>query len=424
MKLLLKNAYILDLASSHHKSKVDLLLEAGEIAKIEKSLSTKGAREIDLKGRLLTPGWCDLNAHFADPGFEHKEDLSSGSQLAAASGFTDVCVLPNTDPVLDSKSDLEYVMSKTAQYPVNIHPIAAVSAAASGEALSEMLDLHTAGAVAFSDGINPLRDTELVLKSLQYLQTFGGLLIDRPKDVFLSDFGQMHEGKRSTTLGLKGIPAIAEEVIIERDLQLLRYAGGRLHFSLISSAASVDLVAKAKKEGLNVTCDVGVNYLVFDDEKIPDFDTNFKVDPPYRGEKDRKALVKGLKSGVIDAIVTAHLPEDSEMKDLEFDLAAFGSTSMQTTFSVLKSIENDLPLEIAMDKMSSGPRKVLGWDIISIEVGNPAVFSMFDNDTPWTLNQSTNLSKSKNSPFFGQELIGRAVGIINRDKIFLNNNIR
>lgn len=410
MKLRLANARIFDPLSSFHLQLTNLLIEDGVITKIG---DFPEGKSIDLKGKLLSPGWMDLSANFCEPGLEHKEDILSGTSCAVKGGFTDVCLIPNTHPAIETKGDVQFVLKQSGT--IDLWPLAALSEGLKGENLTEILDLQLYGAVGFTDGIHPIWNSELLLKALQYMHKFDGLVINRPKDLGLSKYAQMHEGVMSTSLGLNGEPSLSEELMIQRDIEILRYAGGKLHFSNISTKKAVDLVKRAKKAGLNVTCDVSVNHLVFTDKNLETFDTNYKVDPPFRSERDRKALIRGLNEDVIDAITSSHQPHDQECKDLEFDLADFGVISLQTVFSALVSIQDELPLEVAFQKLTSGPRSILGFDPIIIEEGSIAKLAIFDPEAEWTLNDQTNQSKSKNSPFYGQQLKGRSYGIINKN---------
>ena len=410
MKVLLSNATIFDPASKFHQKKSDILVEDGVIARIGKGQSAK--KTIDCSDKQVFPGFVDLFAHFNDPGFEHKEDLSSGSKVAIAGGFTDVLLAPNNQPVTETKSDVEYLRSRS-DYGVDLWPMAAVSEGTEGENLTEILDLHTAGAKAFSDGTNSIWNTELLLKALQYVQKFDGLIINRPKDRHLSQHTHMHEGVVSTLMGMKGEPSISEELAIQRDLDILRYAGGRLHFNQVSTEKSVKLIRGAKKEGLNVTCDVGIHHLVFTDEHIVDFDSNFKSDPPFRSEKDRKALIKGLIDGTVDAIVSAHQPQDPENKELEFDLAAFGLIGLQTFYPLLVSLEAEISMEDIIKAITVNPRKILGLAPVKIEEGYPAKLTLAMPNHSWTYNQRINQSKSENSPLLNQQQTGKIFGIVN-----------
>jgi len=417
MKLLLSNAKIMDIHSPHHGQQVDLLLDGESISQIGTGLEAK--KVIDLQGMIVTPGLFDLFAHFNDPGHEHKEDFQSGKKAAQFGGFTDVCLIPNTEPVIESKSDVNFLKSRSGD-GVDIHVLGAVSEGCKGENLTEILDLNEAGAVAFTDGLSPIWNTELLLKALQYMHKFDGLIINRPKDVHLSQFTHMHEGEVSTMLGLKGEPSISEEIAIKRDIEILKYAGGSLHFSHLSTARGVKIIKSAKKKGLSVTCDVAIHQLIYSDQDLSDYDTHLKLDPPLRSERDRKALIKGLKDGTIDAIVSSHQPQDPENKDLEFDLAATGISSLPTVISQLISIQDELPLEVAIDKLTAGPRRILGLGSCTIAEGSEARLTMVDPATSWTLDNSTNPSKSHNTPLFGQKLTGRCFGTYNHGAFHKN----
>lgn len=414
MKLLLKNARIFDPSSIHHGEIRDILIEDGVIQQIGEDLA--GQEIWDLESKMITPGFVDLFAHFNEPGFEHKEDISSGIEAALSGGFTDVCLIPNTHPVVETKSDVRYFISRSGK-EIDLYPIGAVSEGARGENLTEILDLNQAGAIAFSDGLHPIWNAELLLKALQYVQKFDGLIIDRAKDIHLAQFSQMHEGEVSTSLGMKGEPALSEEIALKKSLDILKYAGGRMHFTHLSTAKGVDLIKNAKKEGLRVTCDVAIHQLLYTDRNLMDFDANYKVDPPFRTERDRKALINGLKTGVIDAIVSSHQPQDVESKELEFDLADPGICSLPTVYSSLISIMDELPLDTSISKITAGPRKILNMPEVKIEVGNVVKLAVFDDKKEWKLDASTNSSKSKNTPMYNTSLVGKCIGTINRTTI-------
>jgi len=412
MSVLITAAKILDPGSNHHGKSKNVLIEKGKITYIGND-TPKSKTLIHGKGCYLSTGWCDMQANFNDPGFEHKEDLTSGSAAAEAGGYTDVALLPNTLPIIDSKNSVKYVQRNNGRQIVNCHPIAAATVKTQGEEITEMLDLNEAGAIAFSDGNNTLWNTGVMLKSLQYVQKFDGLVIDRPEDKWLSMFGMMNEGVNSALLGLKGVPALAEEVVVARNLELLEYAGGRLHLSNISTEKSVKMIKAAKKAGLNVTADVAAIQLAFDDSTIQEFDANYKVNPPLRTQKDIKALIKGLEDGTIDAIVSAHEPHDEECKKLEFDLADFGVTSLQTVLPTLVQLNTTLSWEDLILKVTSNPRAILKLNQPKIEEGEVANLTLFDTNYVWDFDQSTNQSKSNNSPFYGSQLKGKVKAVFN-----------
>ena len=416
MSLLLKNVLVLDPNSPVHGKQANILIEKGIITSLKGKTASK---ELDLKGKVLTVGWFDLNAQFNDPGKEHREDIESGSLSAQAGGFTDVCLIPETDPPIESKSDVSYLRKKSSP-EVDIHVCAAASEELKGQNLTEMLDLKDAGAVAFSDGDQPIWNAELLLKALQYTAGINVPVIQNARDIHISASTHMHEGKVSTNLGLRGEPSLSEELVIQRDIEILKYSGGNLHFSRVSTAKGIDLIKSAKKSGLSVTCDVGIHHLLYTDESISTFDTVFKVLPPYRTEKDRKALIKGVKEGVIDAICSNHRPFDQECKQLEFDLADPGNTSLQTFYPALLLISKEIPMDLLIEKVTRGPRQVLNQETISIAENQPAKLTILDPDASWRLDGNTNRSKSTNSPYWKKELKGLVVGTINGSKATFN----
>ena len=438
MHVLIRSVRVVDVASPVHDQIVDILVDKGLISQIGQDLSAgPDVRVIESENLHVSPGWVDMRVLAQDPGYEHKEDLTSVCRAAAGGGFTDIAVLPNTQPVVDDKGTLGYIRRMAEGQPVNVHVIAAVTKKTAGEDFTEMLDLHHAGAVAFSDGTHPLQNADLLLKTLQYLQPINGLLMNRPEEQMLTRFGQMHEGIQSTRLGLKGMPALAEELSIERDLRLLDYVlGGEglragdaghgiegntpesppaLHFSTISTARSVELIRKAKAAGMPISCDVAVHQLVFDDSALADFDTNLKVNPPFRLPEDVSALWAGLADNTIDALVSDHSPQDAESKHLEFDQAEFGIIGLETLFAVVVTHNRELSLAQLIDKITVQPRRILRLPAQHIAEGQPASLTLFDPTGTWTFERT--YSKSKNSPFLGQTLTGRVIGTLHRGQL-------
>jgi dihydroorotase len=421
MKILLRSVRIVDKGSSHHNQVKDLLIENGRIVSIGTELSGDGVEVIENAGVSVSPGWIDMRVASRDPGFEHKEDLVSVQEVAARGGFTEVVMLPNSAPVVDTKDTLNYIKRSGGESLVKIHATAAVTKKADGVDFTEMIDLHTAGAVAFTDGENPIQNADILLKALLYLRPFNALLMNRPEDKQLTLFGQMHEGVSSTLLGMKGMPVLAEEMMLSRDLKLLEYAmdkntspataGPWLHISLISTAVSVDLLRQAKAKGLPVTCDIAAHQLAFEDTDLMGFDTNLKVNPPFRNSSEKEALLKGLADGTIDAVVSDHSPHDEESKNLEFDHADFGITGLETVFSLLLKY-SQLPVEEIVEKLTSSPRAILRQQAVHIEEGAQANLTFFNPDLEWQFNRS--YSKSKNTPFLGAVLRGKVVGVMNQ----------
>jgi dihydroorotase len=419
MKILIQSAEIIAKGSPHHQKKRNVLLNNGRIAEIgDKNYSAD--RIIKAEGMMLTSGWFDLGTFVGDPGLEHKEDLNSLIKTAAAGGFTEVAVLPNTQPSIQNKNEVRSMLQGNDTRLVEIHPMASVTRDNKGEELTEMIDLNEAGAVAFTDGLKPVWHTDIFLKALQYLQKFDGVLIDHSEDIWLNMFGQMNEGVNSTMLGLKGMPHLAEEIAVSRNLKLLGYSGGRLHLSKISTAKAVDLIRTAKKRGLPVTCDIASYQPLLDDSLIHDFDTYYKVNPPLREKVDSDALIKGLKDGTIDALCSGHLPQDDESKNLEFDHADFGMINLQTVASQLTSLSKWIEWEELIEKVTDNPRKILKMDLPKIDVEEKANLTLFDPAQEWTFLQQENFSKSKNSPWIGKKLTGKVVAVFNNSKHWID----
>lgn len=421
MKILLKSVQIINTGSPHHDSQKDILVENGIIQQIDNQIDTSADEVVQGEDFHVSVGWFDLRVHATEPGYEHRETLASMSQAAQRGGFTEVALLPNTKPTIQTKESVLFLKQSGENQLVSIHPIAAVTLNTEGKDFTEMLDLYYAGAVAFSDGNCPITHPDILLKTLQYLDPVGGLLMNRPEETLLSRYGQMHEGMVSTSLGMKGLPAMAEEIAVMRDLQLLVYTGitsktPRLHFSLISAAKSVALIREAKQKGLPVSCDVAAHQLVFDDASLVEFDTNLKVNPPFRTRLDIDALWQGLSDGTIDAVVSDHHPHDEEGKNLEFDLAEFGVIGLETSFAALNMFNTSLQLSQLIDKITTQPRRILGKENPKIEVGTMANLTVFSPSQTWTYQQEQIRSKSKNSPFIGQTFQGRAVAILNKGK--------
>lgn len=419
MKILIQSVEVSDKESPFHKKTRNILLNNGRIAEIgDKNYSAD--KVIKAEGMILSPGWFDLGAFVGDPGLEHKEDLNSLCKAAAAGGFTEVAILPNTHPSIQSKNEVSYVVQSNDTRLVQIHAMASITKNNRGEELTEMIDLNEAGAIAFTDGLKPVWHTDIFLKSLQYLQKFDGLLIDHPEDNWLNLFGQMHEGINSTSLGLKGMPRIAEEVAVGKSLELLNYAGGRLHFAKISTAKSLDMIRAARKKGLNVSCDIAGYQALLDDTLLNDFDTNYKVNPPLREKVDNEALLKGLKDGTITIICSGHVPHDEESKNLEFDQADFGIINLQTLASQLTSLSKWIDIHELIEKVTIAPRKLLKREVPGIDVDQKANLTLFDPHCEWTFESDANFSKSKNSPWLNTRLRGKAVAVFNNSKHWMD----
>jgi dihydroorotase len=422
MSILIKSARILSNGSPYDNKKLDILVsESGVIKSIGKDVASDNNRVIEGKNLMVSIGWFDMRANFNDPGNEHKEDLNSGLKAAAAGGFTGISLLPNTNPCVESKNEVSYLRAQNSKSITQVYPMGAVTKGCKGEDFTEILDMNAAGAVAFTDGENPIWNTDILLKTLQYLQKFNGLLINRPEDTHLTAFGTMNEGVTSTYLGMKGMPGIAEELMVRRDIELLKYAGGRIHFANLSTAKSVKLVAAARKSGLDVTCDVAIPNLIFEDTTLESYDTNYKVNPPLRSRQDIKALEKAITADDIDVIVSAHSPQDEESKKLEFDHADFGMISLQTFLPMILMKSESIALAGAIEKFTVNPRKILGIPIPLIREGEKANLTIFDPAKKWVYNRATNFSKAINSPLYNTELTGSVIGVLNNGRSFFNS---
>lgn len=417
MNLLVRQAQIVDPSSPFHQQKADLLFQNGTLAEIG-SINVSADKEISVDGLCVSPGWVDVFAHFCDPGFEFRETLETGAAAAAAGGYTRVMVVPNTSPCVHNKSIVEYLAQKSKSLPVQIHPIGALTKNTEGKELSEMYDMHASGAVAFSDGVNSLQSSGILLKAFQYLKAIDATLIQLPDDRTLSAHGLMNESVLSTRLGLPGMPAIAEELMLARDIELLRYTGSRLHVTGITTAHSLSLIQKAKAEGLSITCSVTPAHLLFTEEEIASYDTNFKLCPPLRSAQDREALQRGVADGSIDCIASHHLPWDVDHKVVEFQTAAFGIISLETAFAATNTAVKNLTAQRLVELFALSPRKIFGLPASTIVPGEGGDYTLFLPEEKWKF--ETTRSRSANSPFFGLELTGKPFGIINKEQLFLN----
>ncbi|HEU4495861.1 MAG TPA: dihydroorotase [Flavobacterium sp.] len=417
MNLIIRQAKIIDRKSQHHNKTADIKIENGIIAEIGSRIEDAGNFDVlELENLHISQGWFDSSVSLGEPGFEDRETISNGLAAAARSGFAAIAMQPNCIPVLDSQSGISFVKSKSAASAADLFPIGALTKASEGKDMAELFDMKNAGAVAFGDYNKSLADGNLLKIALQYVQDFDGLVIAYSQDSGIKGSGVANEGPVSTRLGLKGIPALAEELQISRNLFILEYTGGKLHIPTISTARSASLVKEAKARGLNVTCSAAVHNLVLTDEKLNGFDTRFKVTPPLRAESDREALVEAVKEGVIDMITSDHSPIDIEQKKMEFDLAKNGTIGLESAFGALMTV---LPLEIIIEKFLSG-RKIFGIGSHTIEEGSQASLSLFNPEGRWIFDKQHILSKSKNAIFLKHELKGRAYGIINNSCLVLN----
>lgn len=417
MNLIIRKAKIVDPKSSFHNQIVDVKITKGIIEEIGVSLlNIDNHEEFHHDNLHLSQGWFDTSVSLGEPGFEDREIIAHGLEVAAKSGFTGIALQPNSYPIIDNQSQVHFVKQKASKSATELFPIGALTKGSEGKDLAELYDMKNAGAVAFGDYNKSLSNANLMKIGLQYVQDFDGLVIAFSQDENIKGNGVANEGIVSTRLGLKGIPNLAEELIVARNLFLLEYTGGRLHIPTISTAKSVALIKDAKKKGLNVTCSVSVHHLVLTDEKLEGFDTRYKVAPPLRNENDRQALLAGVLDNTIDCITSDHNPMDIENKKMEFDLAKNGTIGLESAFGALQTV---LPLDKIIEKLTFG-KQILNIEKQKIKEKNKASFSLFTIDNKWAFGKEHILSKSKNSAFIGQEMKGKAIGIYHNGKLVIN----
>lgn len=414
MNLLVKNVTITDPQSKFNNQQCDVRVENGKIKNIGKLTADKSETVFDAQDAFLTPGFFDLNCVAGDPGFETKEDIQTLTATAKAGGFTGLALLPQTSPVVQSKSQVEYIINRAKNNLVDVLPVGAISQNREAKELAELFDMQQAGAVAFSDGDRALQDDGFMSRALQYAKGFDALLMVYPENKSIAGKSQINESKNSVLLGMKGLPALAEEMHIARDIFLASYNETKIHISNISTAGAVALVRKAKKDGVQVSCDVTAHHLVFTEELLSDFDSNYKVKPPLRGKADVKALIVGLKDGTIDAITSQHRPEEIEFKNVEFEIAHYGIIALQTVLPLL--LKAGLDITLIAEKLAINPRKLLNLAVPVIEEGTEANFTVFNTTEKWLYNAANNHSRSANSPLLGAELTGKVTLVYNNSQ--------
>ncbi|MDO6596828.1 dihydroorotase [Oceanihabitans sp. 2_MG-2023] len=416
MNVLIKSATIIDSKSEFHNTVQDILIEKGVISKIGENINnTNDYKEIILENLHISQGWFDSSVCFGEPGFEDRETINNGLQTAALSGFTTVALNANTQPVLDSSSNIAFVNNKAQNHAVQLLPIGALTKDSKGEHLAEMFDMKNAGACAFQDYKKPIANANMLKIALQYASNFGGLVYSYPQDNAISRNGVVNENITSTTLGLKGNPNLAEALQVARDLFLLEYTEGKLHIPTISTAEAVDLIREAKKKKLNVTCSVAIHNLFFTDEVLTNFDTNFKVQPPLRIQKDVDALIEGVKDGTIDMVTSDHNPLNIELKNIEFDYADFGTIGLESAFGALNTL---FTTKKAVSLLTKGKDR-FGIENKTITEGNKMHATLFNPNTKYIFGKTNIHSKSKNSIFLNTNLKGSVYGIIANNKMIL-----
>ena len=417
MSTLLKSATIIDANSQFNNQKKDILITDGVIEKIANSIPTKlNYNVVKLDNLHISCGWFDTSVSFGEPGFEERETIANGLQTAAKSGFTTVAVNSNTNPFIDNKSAVEFLINKSRGFATTLFPIASLTQKSEGKEMAELYDMQQSGAIAFGDYNKTIDNDNLMKVALLYAQNFNGLILNFPKNNSIAGEGLVNEGENSTILGLKGIPALAEHLQIARDLFLLEYTGGKLHIPTISTAASVKLIKDAKKKGLQVSCSVSAHHLALTDDELHGFDSNLKVTPPLRTQKDCNALVKALKTGIIDIITSDHNPIDIEDKKVEFSAAKNGTIGLESCFGAINSV---LDLEESIEALTTKPRKIFGLEIPKIAVGEKAEISLFNPKLTYTFSKEHILSTSKNAAFLGKNLEGKAYGIFANNQLII-----
>ena len=418
MNILIKSATIIDSKSEFHNQTLDILVEKGTIKRIEKSIkNSSNYKELNLDNLHVSQGWFDSSVCFGEPGYEERETIENGLRTAASSGFTAVAVNPNTNPVIDSNSDISFLKSKAKEHLVSLHPIGALTNKCNGTELAELFDMKNAGAVAFGDYKKSISNSNLLKLALQYASGFNGLICSFPQDDKIAGVGVMNEHITSATLGLKGIPNIAEELQVARDLNLLEYTNGKLHIPTISTAKSVDLMRQAKKKKLDVSCSVAIHNLCLTDEVISEFDTKYKVLPPLRTQTDVNALIEGLKDGTIDMVTSDHNPLDIEHKRVEFDHAYYGTIGLESAFGALQTV---FTLKKSVELLTRGKER-FNVEIDPINIGNKLNITLFNPVINYTFSMNDIESKSKNAIFENQQLKGKVYGVIAKNQVYLNN---
>ena len=417
-QVILKQAKIIDASSPYHNQTMDIKIENGTITQIEKEISAaSGFEVVKIPNLHVSKGWMDSSVSFGEPGYEDSETIENGLKVAAKSGFTAVALQPNSNPNIDNQAQVRFVLDRAKNQATTLYPIGALTKGSEGTDLAELFDMKNAGAIAFGDYKKALQNANLQKIALQYVQDFDAIVIAFCQDSTLKGTGIANEGEVSTKLGMKGIPALAEELQVARNLFLLEYTGGKLHIPTISTEGSITLIKEAKAKGLQVTCSVAVHNLVLNDEVLTGFDTRYKVIPPLREEATRKALIEAVLDGTIDCITSDHNPIDIEYKKLEFDLAKDGTIGLESAFGALLTI---LPLEVVVDKLNYN-KLVFNINNPSIINGNKADISLFTTEDNWVFANENILSKSKNSAFLGQRMKGKAIGIYNNGQLKINN---
>ena len=414
-KLVLQGGTILDPLSGRSK-KGNVIIEQNKIKSVGSAGSAKGKVMIDCSGLVITHGFCDVHVHFREPGREDKETLQTGSRAALAGGFTRVCVMPNTSPPLDAPESIRFIVEKAEECPVHIHPIGAVTKGQKGQELTEVQGIISEGAVALSDDGIPISDAQVMRLALEYTSMFDKPVINHAEDECLRNNGLMHEGEISTRLGLAGNPSLAEAIMIQRDLELANMIQAKLHVPHVTSASGAANIRRMKKLNPNITAEVTPHHLFFNDQALLEYNTNFKVAPPIRSENDRKELIKAVKDGTFDCIATDHAPHTIEEKEATFELAPFGMIGLESCFGVVNKVL-DMPLNELLKLLTVNPRRVMGFEEDLFAIGCAAELTILDPDQEWIYKEQNIYSKSRNTPFIGEQLKGKVRYTISKGTI-------
>lgn len=423
MQILLKGGRLIDPVSGRDES-LDIHIADGRIERIGKSLLVPSAQVIDARGKIVAPGFLDMHVHLREPGFEYKETILTGCTAAAAGGFTGVCCMPNTNPAIDDESVIRTIQSKARAALnglVDVYPVAAVTAGRKGEHLAPLAELSAAGAVAFTDDGDPVHDAEIMRRALEYSSMFGKPIIQHAQDMPMTKGGVMNEGFTATSLGLPGMPSAAEDIMIARDIRLAQFTGGQYHVAHMSTAGGVDLVRQAKTKGLRVTCEVTPHHIALTDEVVRSYNTNTKMNPPLRTKEDVEALKQGLKDGTVDVIATDHAPHSFDEKEVEYQAAPFGIVGLETAVGLAITellLKNVLSLFQIVEKFAVNPRRILHLPDIKITEGETANLTVIDPAVEWIVDPQAFKSRSKNTPFGGFRLTGKAVGVFNNGEVY------
>lgn len=412
MSTLIRQTTIADPRSPLNGQKVDIFIKNSVIEQIAPTIETEAAATIAGDNLIVTPGFTDIFSHFCDPGLEYKETLESGAAAALKGGYTRILTVPNTKPIVHNKSQVEYVVQKSKHLPIDILPIGAITQNCEGKELAEMHDMHASGAVAFSDGLHPVQNSQVLLKALQYVKAFDGVVIQIPDEQNLSHTGLINEGIVSTRLGLPGKPALAETLMLTRDIGLLRYTGSKLHVTGISTAASVELIRRAKNDGLHISCSVTPYHLWFSDEDLADYNTNLKVNPPLRTPTDVDALRAAVLDGTIDCIASHHQPHEWDSKVCEFEYAKYGMEGLESCFATTATVLPQLSTEQLAALFAIHPAAIFGLGLPVIEVGAKANLTVYQNGIQKVFNEKDIASKSKNNAFVNRALYNAIIDTI------------